>query len=147
MVQQGDVLLVQTTDGGNITVTNGIMEMSPGLETMAYLCMFGGNEDDDGRAENPANWWGNISENETSKQYRSETQNLLQSLPATTGNLRKIEDAANRDLTVFTEQKIASSITVIATIPALNKISVLINIEARGEETSFEYVENWKASI
>jgi len=147
MAQQGDVLLFQTNDGGNITVENGVTEMSPGLETMAYLCMFGGNEDDDGRADNPFNWWGNINENEPSKQYRSETQHLLQSLSVTTGNLRKIEDAVNRDLAVFIEQKIATSISVAVIIPALNTVSITINIEARGEETSFEFVENWKASI
>lgn len=146
MSQQGDVKLFQTDDGGEITVKDGIVEMSPGLETMVYLCMFGGNEDDDGRATNPFNYWGNIDENEPSKHYRSETQYLLQSLPATTGSLRKIQEAAERDLAVFIEQKIATSILITVTIPALNTVSVVVNIEARGEETTLEFVENWKAS-
>ena len=146
MSQQGDVLLFQTTDNGEINVENGLVEMSGGLETMAYLCMFGGNEDDDGLSDNGLTYWGNLDEIDPAMQYRSETQHLLQAIPATTGNLRRIEDAANRDLKVFTEKKIASSVTVVATIPGLNKIKIVINIDALGEESSFEFVENWKVS-
>lgn len=146
MTQQGDVLLFQTTDDGDINVEGGLVEMSGGLETMAYLCMFGGNEDDDGLSKNGLTYWGNLDEIDPAVQYRSETQHLLQAIPATTGNLRRIEDAANRDLKVFIEKKIASSVTVVATIPGLNKIKIVINIDALGEESSFEFVENWKVS-
>ena len=60
--QQGDVSLFQTNDDGNIEVEGGIVTMGGGLETSAYLSLFGGNEDDDNRTDNPANWWGNIDE-------------------------------------------------------------------------------------
>lgn len=144
--QQGDVLLCQTNDDGEINVVGGVVEMSGGLETAAYLSLFGGNEEDDGRADNAATWWANLDEIDPVSQYRSETQNLLQALPATTGNLRRIEDAATRDLAWFTQNNVASSLTVVASIPGLNKIKLTINIEAVGEESSFEFVENWKAS-
>jgi phage gp46-like protein len=143
--QQGDVGLFQTDNDGDITVENGIVTMSGGLETSAYLSLFGGNEDDDGRDDNPANWWGNIDEVDPAKEYRSETQNLLQELPATSGNLRRVEDAANRDLSWFITNKVASSVTVSASIPGINRIKLKIDIEAQGEESSFEFVENWKA--
>tara|TARA_R110000737_G_scaffold290683_1_gene297279 strand:- start:4679 stop:5125 length:447 start_codon:yes stop_codon:yes gene_type:complete len=143
--QQGDVSLFQTDDDGNITVEGGIVTMSGGLETSAYLSLFGGNEDDDGRADNQANWWGNIDEVDPAREYHSETQNLLQALAATTGNLRRIEDAANRDLSWFSTNKIASSVNVVASIPGINRIKLTIDIEAQGEESSFEFVENWKA--
>lgn len=146
MTQQGDVALFQTNDDGNITVTNGVVEMSGGLETAAYLSLFGGNEDDDGRDDNPNDWWGNLDEGELDRQYHSETQNLLQSIPATTNNLLRIEDAANRDLSWFVDGKIASSITVSVTMPGLNRVSISIKIEANGVESSFNFVENWKAA-
>jgi phage gp46-like protein len=146
MEQQGDVILFQTDDDGEITIEGGLVEMSGGLETAAYLAMFGGNEDDDGRDNNPANWWGNVDENIPARQYHSETQNLLQSLPATSGNLRRIEDAANRDLEFFTAESIASSVTVAASIPALNRVRIVVDIEANGEESQFTFTENWKAS-
>ncbi len=146
MAQQGDVVLFQTDDDGEITVIGGIVEMSGGLETSAYLALFGGNEDDDGRAENTANWWGNIDEGETAKQYRSETQNLLQAIPAVPANLLRIEDAATRDLSYFLEENIASSVTVSASMPGINRIRIIIDIEANGQESQFEFTENWKAT-
>lgn len=142
--QQGDVSLFQAGDGGEITVENGIVTMGGGLETSAYLSLFGGNEDDDGRKDNPTNWWANIDEVDPAKEYHSETQNLLQALPATTGNLRRIEDAANRDLAWFITNKVASSVNAVASIPGLNKIKLTIDIEALGAESSFEFTENWK---
>jgi len=144
--QQGDVSLFQTDDDGDITVIDGIVTMSGGLETAAYLSLFGGNEDDDGRSDNPVNWWGNIDEVDLDRQYRSETQNLLEALPATTGNLRRIEDAVNRDLAWFIESKVASSVNVTVSIPGINRIKLKINIEALGNESDFEFVENWKAT-
>ncbi len=146
MAQQGDVVLFQTDDDGEITVTGGIVEMSGGLETSAYLALFGGNEDDDGRPDNTANWWGNIDEGETAKQYRSETQNLLQAIPAVPANLLRIEDAATRDLSYFLEENIASSVTVSASMPGINRIRIIIDIEANGQESQFEFTENWKAT-
>ena len=143
--QQGDVSLFQTDNDGDITVEGGIVTMGGGLETSAYLSLFGGNEDDDGSQGNNATWWANLDEVDPAREYRSETQNLLQALAATSGNLRRIEDAANRDLDWFITNKVASSVNVVASIPGLNKIKLKIDIEAQGEESSFEFVENWKA--
>ncbi len=145
-MQQGDVLLFQTDDDGEINVENGIVEMSGGLETAAYLSLFGGNEDDDGRDSNPNTWWGNLDEVDPVRQYRSETQNLLQSIPAIPGNLRRIEDAATRDLAWFIEKKVASTVSVEASIPGVNRVKITVKIEANGVESSFDFVENWKAA-
>jgi len=145
--QQGDVTLFQTTDEGDIEVRDGLVEMGGGLETAAYLSLFGGNEDDDGLAGNNKNWWGNLGEIDPAKQYRSETQNLLRGVPATSGNLRRIEDAASRDLSWFVSERVASSVTVSASMPGVNRIKITVDIEANGIESRFEFVENWKASI
>lgn len=144
MTQQGDVLLFQTDNDGDINVSGGIVEMSGGLGTAAYLSLFGGNEDDDGRENNPQKWWGNIQEIDTVNQYRSETQHLLQSIPATTGNLRRIEDAVTRDLSWFLQENIASSVSVSISIPGVNRVKINIEIQAQGLESSFEFVENWR---
>lgn len=145
--QQGDVKLFQTNDEGDITARDGVVEMGGGLETAAYLSLFGGNEDDDGLADNPKTWWGNLDEIDPAKQYRSETQNLLRGIPATSGNLRRIEDAASRDLAWFTSERVASSVSVSASMPGVNRIKITVDIEADGIESRFEFVENWKASV
>tara|TARA_R110000772_G_scaffold268728_1_gene398249 strand:+ start:17293 stop:17739 length:447 start_codon:yes stop_codon:yes gene_type:complete len=145
--QQGDVKLFQTDNEGEINVRGGLVQMGGGLETAAYLSLFGGNEDDDGLAENNKTWWGNLDEIDQARQYRSETQNLLRAIPATSGNLRRIEDAAARDLAWFVSERVASSVSVSASIPGVNRIKLTVDIEADGDESRFEFVENWKASV
>lgn len=142
--QQGDVILCQTIDDGDISVENGIVAMSGGMETAAYLSLFGGNEDDDGSDNNPANWWGNIDETQAEREYRSETQHLLQALPATANNLRRVEAAAGRDLAWFISAGAATEITVVATIPALDQLK--LTIDGVGDST-LEFLENWQAAL
>lgn len=146
MAQQGDIFLSQTDDDGEIEIVDGVVTMSGGLSTSVYLSLFGGNEDDSGGQNSSLSWWGNIDENQTEKQYRSETQYLLQGIPATSGNLRRIEDAATRDLAWLLSSKVASKVLVTASIPGLNRIKLNIDIEAVGEESRFEFVENWKVA-
>jgi len=143
MNQQGDVLLQQTVDDGEINVVDGIVEMTGDFRTAAYISLFGGNEDDDGRADNPLTWWGNLLETQPERKYVSETENLLRSMPLNSANLLRAEDAAKRDLNWFLELNIASELEVAATIPGLNKINLEITITALGEETTFNFTENW----
>ena len=143
--QQGDVNLFQTVDDGDISVVDGLVETSGGLGVAAYLSLFGGNEDDDGRQANQASWWGNVSESQPERQYRSETQNLLRALPATAFNLKRIEDAAVRDLQWFLDSKVASSVSVQASMPGVNRVRITVDIEAVGVVENFEFTENWSA--
>lgn len=146
-LQQGDIHLFQTVDGGEIDVTDGIVTMDGGLETTVYLSLFGGNYNDAGDSNIINTFWGNLGEIEEDKKYTSETQFLLKSLPTTAVNLRRIENAILNDLSWVTASGIASSIEVLATIPGVNKIKVNIKIQANGLETEFEFTENWKASL
>tara|TARA_R110000796_G_scaffold237188_1_gene357071 strand:- start:703 stop:1263 length:561 start_codon:yes stop_codon:yes gene_type:complete len=145
LTQNGDVLLEQLAEDGGIEVIEGLVTMSGGLETAAFLSIFGGNDDDDGRHDSSQQWWGNFSEPDTSKQYRSETQFLLKGIPLTSGNLRRIEDAATRDLAWFKSEKIASTVEVRASVPTVDRLQLDIRIEAFGEESEFRFVENWKS--
>lgn len=124
MQQQGDVKLFQTSDNGEIEVERGIVTMSGGLETAAYLSLFGGSD-----------WWGDPQQN-------SETETLLESIPTVTANLRRIEEAALRDLQWFIDDGVASSVTVSAGIPGVNKVKLEIQID----QDQLSFIENWKAS-
>lgn len=119
-----DVLLRQTNDGGDITAVAGLLAMSDGLETAAYLSLFGGNEQDPGDADSTEQWWGNIGELEPARRYRSETQYLLRSLPAVPANLRRIEEAASRDLQWMIDSGLVKTIAASASIPELNRVQI-----------------------
>lgn len=145
-IQQGDVHLFNTADGGDISVADGVFEMTPGLCTMAYLCLFGGNQDDDGSDASNLQWWGNIGELDLANQYRSETQNLIDGLPATSNNVLKLKNAAQRDLQVMITEGVANSVVVSVSIPALNEVKISVNISAvAGGDVEIEFIETWKA--
>lgn len=144
--QQGDVLIYQTPDDGDITVERGLVELSAGLESAAYLSLFGGNEEDDGREGNRQQWWGNLTEERPERRYRSETQHLLRSIPPIPANLRRIEEAAGRDLAWFVTVGAASSVSVSASMPGLNKVRLVVKFEADAAPPALEFIENWKAA-
>ena len=141
-----DVLLFQTDDNGEIEIEDGIVTLSPGLGSAAYLSLFGGNWKDDGSQNNRQTWWGNLDESDPARQYRSETQFLLGTIPATSGNLKRIEDAASRDLQWLLDENAASSLSVSASLIGLNRVKISIVIRAEGSEAEFNYTENWRAS-
>lgn len=142
---QGDVLLFQTTDDGEIEVEDGTVTLSGGLETAAYLSLFGGNEQDSGRPDDPLTWWGNIDEGRQERRYRSETQHLLRAIPAIPANLRRIEQAAERDLAWMVSVNAATAVSATASMPGRNRVRLVVRIEADGAPSIIEYFENWKA--
>jgi len=142
---EGDILLFQTPDGGNISYIDGQPEMTGGFASAAFLSLFGGNERDDGTDGNQFSWWGNLLENDRDYKYISETQNLLLGLPITAQSLRRIEQAAERDLEWFLNKNIANSVSVTLSMPDINSINFDITVKAEGREESFSFVLNWRA--
>lgn len=129
-----DVLLRQSNDGGDITIEAGLLLMSEGLETAAYLSLFGGNEDDAGGADTSQQWWGNLLDVEPERAYRSETQALLAGLPAVPANLLRVEQAAGRDLKWMVDTGNAQSVTAAATIPGVGRMALgIVIIAADGQ--------------
>lgn len=143
---QGDVKLFQTTDGGEITVTGGVTQLTGGLDTAVYLSLFGGNFDDDGSEGNRAQWWGNFGETEDARKYRSKTQYLLRSIPATSGNLRRVEEAVLADLAWMLEIKAATEIKATISIPGVNRVKMIVDVRADSGAVQLEYIENWQVS-
>jgi len=134
---QGDVLLYQTANDGDIVAENGVIELTGDLRTAVYVSLFGGQVD----------WWGDISTTDPDFKNTSETNELLDSIAAIPANLLRIEDAAKRDLEWLKSKKIASSVQVSASMPGINAVRLQINISASGDESSFEFTENWKAFV
>lgn len=133
-----DVLLTNNPNGGEIEIANGRVAMTDGYESAAYLSLWGGNDEDAGSDRDTSkSWWGNIGE-PTESQHRSKTQHLLRSMPLAPRNIRTIEDAAKSDL-AWLLQYGASDISVSASIPALNTLSLLVIIKASGNEYTYRF--------
>lgn len=135
-----DVHLFNTPDGGDVTVHEGDLELSPGLETMAYLCLFGGNVEDSSLENDPLSWWGNIDE---AVQYRSRTQFLLAGLPVTSGNLQQLQRAAEFDLNTFVTEGVATSVAVEVTLANRNHV----RFECRIDNETLLFEEVWASEF
>jgi hypothetical protein len=146
MITDGDVKLFQTVDDGEISIVDGITELTGGFDTALYLSLLGGNVDDDGAEGNPRTWWGNLMESDPARKYVSRTQNILQGLPATSGNMRRVEEAARADLKWFLDVGAATGLEVSVSIPDYGKVLIEGSITVDGEDIPFQYTENWKAA-
>jgi hypothetical protein len=144
MNQAGVVRIFDTANGGQISVAGGLTAMDSGLEGAAYLSLFGGNADDNGQPGNATQWWGNFSETDPARQYRSYTQNIIDSLPATSGNLRRLEDAIANDL-AWMVPAVASEVTASAQLTAPKRVEIAVAILAEGVRENFKFAINWEA--
>ena len=98
LVQQGDTLLFLTADGAEISVIDGVTEMTQMMESAALLCLMGGNRDDDATsAGKKYEWMGNEDEDEEN-QFRSRFQNKLQGRAITSQLLKDLGEAAALDI-------------------------------------------------
>jgi phage gp46-like protein len=137
-----DVLLQQTNDDGEITIAAGEVRQTDGLETAAYLSLFGGNEDDSGLEDGDRlQWWANHAELETSRRQRSETQHIIRSMPLVPANLKQIEDAIGRDLAWMIADGFATSAFAVARITAPKRVELEVSITVNGQEHSFTFTE------
>lgn len=123
-----DVRLFQTNDGGEISMENGIVEMDDGRYTAVYLALFGGNEDDPGGEDTTLQWWGNLLDVDSVRKYRSRTQHVLEGLPATTGNLKRILEAVTADLADLVEGGYLETPEISVSIPKVNSVTITIEI-------------------
>lgn len=140
---RSDVRLFHAPDGGDIEYINGVAVLADGLETAVYLSLFGGNQRDSGRASDDARqWWGNLSESNPARRYRSEFQYLLKRLPATTGNMSALQGAALRDL-AWMSPDIARSISVVLSIPGLNRVTAQIQVVTHDGVYPFSFSSSW----
>jgi len=138
-----DVRLHHTPDGGEIEFSAGFAT-DEGLETAVYLSLFGGNFDDDGtEATTAKQWWANFSEPSADRRYRSVTQSLLYTLPATLVNAQRAREAATQDLAWLTTFGLATSVDVSVQLPNKDTIKIDVDIVSADTEASFSIEKRW----
>ena len=87
-MQDGDVLLFQTKDDGDISITDGIVQMTQGLETAVYLSLF-----------SPVDCYLNESAETNDEKFTSQTETVIQNKTQSSKNYQLLVQAvemANR---------------------------------------------------
>lgn len=148
-----DVWIFNTAEGGEIEFITGEVDaaevggdvtLNNGLESGFYLALFGGNEDDPATGEDLSkSWWGNALESDPTYHMRSRTQYLLRSIPATSGNLVRIQQAVEKDLEWALTLGVVDELRVSVSIPRLNWINIVVDTES----TQIQYSEPWEGSL
>jgi phage gp46-like protein len=140
-----DVRLFQSDDDGEIEFVAGQPATADGLETAAYLSMFGGNERDSGLTDGESlQWWANVEEPVANRRQRSQVQHLLATIPATPANLRRVEDAAQADLAWMIDE-LDATITAEATMPGIDSVSIAVTIVIGQTTYVFDFQSKWVA--
>jgi phage gp46-like protein len=146
---EGDLLLFDTPDGGDVNIVNGVFVNDRAFNTAVYLSLFGGNKDDTGKVKNRKTWWGNtldgVAENE---KMISRFQAIIDGLPMSSKNIQEAETAASLDLKWISDEGMADKIEVSGTPASRNKFHLYVNIKTSGKsiyENTFALF--WEAGI
>jgi len=143
---EGDLLLTDTLDGGDINLIDDIFISDTSIKTAVYLSLFGGNKDDNGKVKNKFTWWGNtltgVSENE---KIISRFQAVIFGLPMSTKNIQEAETAAAMDLQWIIDEGIGDEVNVNGSATARNKFNLKVNIKSKGKNIFInEYSMPWQ---
>lgn len=131
---EGDVFLVETPDGGDVVVEDGLIKPCKDFSTAVYLSLFGGNKADDGKVKNSRTWWGNVLEDlSEDEKMVSRFQAIVLGMPLSVKSMREAERAASLDLNWFIEKKIADEIKTSGRIKERNNFLLSIEIKKEGK--------------
>lgn len=131
---EGDVLLIETPDGGDVVVEDGLIKPCKDFSSAVYLSLFGGNKTDDGKVKNSRTWWGNVLEDlSEDEKMISRFQAVVLGMPLSVKNMREAERAASLDLNWFIEKKIADEIKASGRIKERNNFLLSVEIKKEGK--------------
>jgi len=129
---QGDVLLTQSLDGGEITIENNQIQLTTGLETAVYLSLF-----------SPSDWFLNDVAETNDEKLSSETEQIISQTPNISRNYPLLEQAINNDLAWLTAGGYASAVTVSVSSPQINRVNINLKID----EIVLNFNEGWISNV
>ncbi len=131
MNYDGDVKLIPTDDGGQITIEKGQTVMDDGLETAAYISLFSGDY-----------WVNAISERDEKCESKLES---LFSRNLDNQTRLDAEEYALQALAWMKRQGIAAKIEAEASIPRTGFLGLVVRIyQPDGTVAEFRYQINWE---
>jgi phage gp46-like protein len=146
---EGDLLLEDTPDGGDIRIENDLFVSDRSFNTAVYLSLFGGNKDDKGKVKNNNTWWGNTLEGTAeNEKLVSRFQAIIFGLPMTTKNIQEAETAANLDLKWLINEGAADKIIAAGKATGRNRFALTVEIRSGGKsiyENTFSLF--WRSGI
>jgi phage gp46-like protein len=148
-VFEGDLLLEDTPDDGDIRIENDLFVSDRSFNTSVYLSLFGGNKDDNGKVKNKKTWWGNtLAGTAENEKLVSRFQAIIFGLPMTTKNIQDAETAASLDLEWLIKAEAADKIIATGRATGRNRFALTVQIRSGGKsiyENTFSLF--WRSGI
>ena len=146
---EGDVLLVETPDGGDIVVKDGGVLPCKDFSSAVYISLFGGNKADDGKVKNNRTWWGNVLAGvREDEKVVSRFQAVVTGMPFSIKNIRAAENAARLDLEWLKNTGTADEIIVDGRVKGKNNFALYVCVNSGGK-TLYEkdFALCWEAGL
>lgn len=145
-----DLELVETGNGGDLVKKPKDLSVIEGFENMIYLALFGGNVEQDTptrRIESAQafDFWGNnlFLPQDQSRQFNSQTERALHSVPLTSSGRLQILNAVKADLKFMKPfANVASDVIIYAT----DKVAIGIKLEQPDNLQAKEFIYIWDAT-
>ena len=132
---EGDVLLIETPDGGDVVIEDGLIKPCKDFSTAVYLSLFGGNKDDAGTVKNRHTWWANtLKETPETEKVVSRFQAVITGLPLSVKNIRKAEIAAALDFERLTNEGVADGIIADGKTKGKNTFVLGVEVKSKGQQ-------------
>jgi phage gp46-like protein len=131
-LRQGDILIYNTLDGGEISVKNGEPVMDGGMESAVYLSLF--------EHDGTSHWMNEYNDLPLGGKFIK----FIQGKPKNVSNILKAEDLAKQDLQWMLNDGIAQKINTSIVSTTRNGILLTVEILANHDIISLnEYEINW----
>ncbi len=127
-----DVLLINTVDGGEISILDGFLAVTDGFGTAVYESLFGGSS-----------WFANALIDDEFEKVDSDFEDTVRKTSPSSKGLLVIEDSANRNILWLVTIGAASSASAEVSLPENNLLVVDVTI-IQIDGTESKYILNWK---
>lgn len=149
-IDEMDLKLVETGDGGDAVLRGNDLVVINGLQNMPYIALFGGNVEASTPVVRPQNeqsfdWWGNslLMFNQPSIQFNSLTERLLKNIALTPSGRTAILNAVLEDVNFMRE---FATIDVEVAIVSVDRLEILIKIQEPDNLESNEFTYIWDST-
>ena len=138
-MNNGDLLIFDTSEGGEINNDANTPMLTLGFESAAYLSLFGAV------GEKSENWMNEYAETESEKMQGLFSQVML-NRPLNSSTISEAEEAAFSDLEWFIDEGICSDIQVQISIVNPKRVNVrILLLQDQELLADFNFTENWIA--
>ena len=146
---QGDLMLIETPDGGDCVLNDGLFAADLAFGTAVYISLFGGNKADAGAVKNKDTWWGNTLPGVLEKEkIVSRFQNFIHVMPMTVKNIKDAREMASLDLKWIIDEGIADEVIVDTRSEGINRLRLFVKAIKAGKNIfETDYGVLWGAGL